>query len=158
MTLSPPTSAQLDEAAQINVQLGIYYLEQKDIAAAKAKLLLALAQAPRNALINDAAAYFYEKTGDDSIAEHYYQKAIALAPKAGAAHNNYGAFLYRQHRYQEALAQFIAATADAAYLNTAAAYENAGRAAIALEDKQEARRYFEKAITIDPRLNHSLPS
>lgn len=150
MTVDTPQASQLSEAAQINAQLGLYYLEQKNIPAAKDKLLLALAQAPHDSLVNDAMGYFYEKTADTYNAEHCYLTAIRFSPKAGAAHNNYGAFLYHQHRYREALQQFIAATKDAAYLNTAAAFKNAGYAALALGDNNAAHIYFNKSKAIDP--------
>jgi type IV pilus biogenesis/stability protein PilW len=144
------STTQLSEAAQINAQLGLYYLEQKNIPASKAKLLLALAQAPHDPLVNDAIGYFYEKTADARNAERYYLVAIKFSTKAGATHNNYGAFLYHQHRYQEALTQFVAATKDGAYLNTAAAFKNAGYTALALSDNNAAHIYFNKSMAIDP--------
>lgn len=151
--LSSPSAQQLNRAAEINIKLGLYYLQQQNFQQAKTKLLLALNQSPQNFLAYDAFAYFLEMTGETGkiiSAEKFYKQAIHLALKdgsnaaektrsvrdigggeagsVGAAYNNYGTFLYRQKRCAEALAQFKTAIAIPNYLNSNAAYENAGLA------------------------------
>lgn len=111
-------------AAAINVQLGLAYLERGDMARAKNKLLLALAQNPSSDTVQDAMGYFLEKSHDIKNAEKYYLKAIAITTHPGAAYNNYGAFLYRQKKYHEALKYFILATKDPDYLHTDMAQKN----------------------------------
>jgi type IV pilus assembly protein PilF len=169
------STAQLRTAAEINIKLGLHYLQQRDIAQAKIKLLLAIAQSPNYFLAYDAMAYFLEITGEISAAEKYYKQAIALAaaPSAsalptaltadsqnqslgigviGASHNNYGTFLYRQQRCHEALTHFMLAAQDPSYLNIAAAYKNAGFAALCINDKNAAQQYFNKSIGSEPAL------
>lgn len=137
-------------AANLNVQLGMGYLQQGDVERAKRKLLLAIAQAPNWAPAQDAMAYFLENTGEPQNAETYYKKAIALDPTSGAGHNNYGAFLCRTNRYQEADQQFMLAVQDVNYIHTAEAYENAGLCAMKIPDFVKAQGYFQKAIAQDP--------
>lgn len=131
-----PSAQQLNDAAQINIKLGLYYLQQHNLVQAKTKLLLALAQAPNNVLAHDAFGYFLETSeGDFAGAEKYYRQALTLAlhesgnapnnDSSGIAHNNYGAFLYRQHRCTGALTQFDLAASNPNYLNTANAHINA---------------------------------
>lgn len=146
-----PTADQLNNAANTNIELGLYYLEQKNIPQAQEKLLLALQQSPQNFIAYDAMGYFLETIQEISTAEKYYQQAIKITPNNGAAHNNYGAFLYRQHRCQEALTQFLIVVQDINYLNLAAVYENAGLTAMCLNEKTQAKKYFAKALLIEPQ-------
>lgn len=151
----PHTAKNNPKASAYNVQLGLAYLQQGNRQRAKQKLLTALAEDPQSATANDALAYFFESIQDGQQADKYYQRAIQFAPASGAALNNYGTFLCRQARYQEANAYFLKAIADTQYLNTALAYENAGLCALAANHLQEARYYFKKALAEDPSLTRS---
>lgn len=146
----------LDEAASYNARLGLAYLGQGDRSRAKRKLLLALSQAPDAPNVNAAMAYFMEKSGEMKDANVYYQKAMAVSPKAGAQLNNYGAFLCRQGQYREAEHYFLKAVQDIKYDHTAGAYENAGLCVIAIPDKANAKKYFDKALEQDPSREQSL--
>lgn len=138
-------------AANYNVQLGVNYLQQGDVQRAKHKLLTAMDQAPDSSQTQAAMGYFMENTGEQLAAEKYYQKAVDLNPQAGSAHYNYGSYLCRQKRYQEADKQFQLAVQDVNYLNTAVAYENAGVCAMQIPDFNKAAGYFQKAVSQDPR-------
>jgi type IV pilus assembly protein PilF len=142
-------------AAGYNVQLGVGYLQQGDVQRAKQKLLLAQAQAPDSAQVQDAMGYFHENTGDNQAAATSYLQAINLDPKSGAAQNNYGAFLCRTGHYQESVQHFLLAVQDPNYLNTAEAYENAGLCAMQIPDVTNAQNYFLQAVQHDPRRANS---
>ena len=137
-------------AAHDNAQLGLAYLQQGKTEYAKNKLLLALHQAPNDPLILDAMGYFLEKTGESKTANQYYLQAIKIAPHEGAVHNNYGAYLCRHGHYQTAIEHFLQAVKDKNYLNTAAAYENAGLCALKIPDKKSAKLYFQQALNSNP--------
>jgi type IV pilus assembly protein PilF len=143
-------SKNYEQAASINVQLGLQYLAQGSVSRAKQKLLLAVEQNP-SLQSYGALAYFYEKTGESNVAGEYYLKAIAEEPSAGAGHNNYGAFLCRQGQYQQAEQQFELAVNDPNYLNDAGAYENAGLCALLVPNQQQAISYFQRALRQDPK-------
>jgi type IV pilus assembly protein PilF len=146
-SLNAASSAASQQAANYNLKLGLAYLEQGEVILAKSKLLLALKEAPNDALACDAMAYFLEKTGESGQAQAYYLQALHLADAnfIGAAENNYGTYLYRQKHYQEALRYFLKAAAEPRYLNIGVAYKNAGKAALALSDTELAQLYFKKA-------------
>lgn len=149
--ISCSATLQNQTAANFNAQLGLTYLQQHDLANAKQKLLLALQQAPKSLAVQEALAYFFERTGDPIAAQHYYLQGIKLAPYSGIAQNNYGTFLCRQGDYWQALQYFMRAAQDVNYLNPAHVYENAGLCALKIPDKSEARGLFQKALTIDPQ-------
>ena len=137
-------------AANINIQLGMAYLEKHEIRRAKQKFLLALHEAPQLPEAWYSLAYFFEVTGDTLRAERCYLHSIELAPNRGDTNNNYGTFLCRTHHYSAAIQRFLAATQDVEYLDTAAAYENAGLCAELIPSPALAKRYFTEALKQDP--------
>lgn len=132
-------------SAESHVELGLAYLDIHDIPRAKENLLKALHTSPSSSHVQAAMAYFFETTGDTAHAEQYYQKAVHHPLPDGAALNNYGVFLCRQHRSVEAEKMFLAAAHQTAYLNTAQAYKNAGLCALSEGNTAKANHYFEKA-------------
>jgi type IV pilus assembly protein PilF len=142
--------------AKINTQLGMAYLERHEVQRAKQKFLTAMNQAPNIPETWYSMAYFLEVTGDDKVAQKYYQKAITIAPNRGDAHNNYGTFLCRMGNYKGAIQQFMIAIEDPTYLDTASAYENAGLCATKIPDRKQAIAYFKQAIEQDPTRSTSV--
>lgn len=83
-------------------------------------------------------------------AGEHYAKAAALAPKAGAALNNYGAWLCRNGRAAESLAWFDRALADRAYRTPASALANAGACAGKAGQYDRVERDLRAALSLDP--------
>lgn len=138
------------KTAKINAQLGIAYLERRNLQRAKQKLLLALEQGPTIPEPWYSMAYFLEATGNKDDASIYYQKAISVAPTRGDAQNNYGTFLCRNGDYRGSIEHFMLAVKDPTYLDPADAYENAGLCALKIPDKTMATKYFSQALQQDP--------
>ncbi len=134
-------------AAISNIKLGINYLKENKISTDKERFLLALKQAPELPAAWYGMAYFQEATGNITEATRDYQYAIRLAPRDGAAHNNYGTFLCRHKHYKAAVDQFLLATKESDYLNVASAYENAGFCSV---DEKDKIKYFQLAIKNNP--------
>lgn len=152
-SIFPKSKTQISgsQASDVNVQLGLAYLENGDVQRAHQKLLLAEQQSPGSLQAKGAMGYFLESTGSLPSADAYYRRAITLNPKSGAAQNNYGTFLCRRGRYAEADQHFLLALQDPSYLNTAQVYENAGLCAMQIPDTEKAAGYFTRAITQDPK-------
>lgn len=138
------------EAAQINVQLGLGYLQQGQVPRAKQKFLLAVQQNPKSATVLDAMAYFWEVTGNNTLADQYYKQAISVEPKSGRALNNYGAYLCRTKRYNLAEEYLLAAANEPSYIDSAAAMENAGLCELMVPNVAQGEVYFKKALLQDP--------
>lgn len=136
--------------AKINAQLGIAYLERKNIQRSKQKLLLALKQGPDIPETWYSMGYFLESTGNKDEANKYYLRAIEVAPNRGDAQNNYGTFLCRAGNYSASIQRFLLAVKDPNYLDPAAAYENAGVCAMKIPLYTEAQQYFNQSILQDP--------
>jgi len=140
----------LKMAADDNVQLGLYYLQQKDTIHAREKLLMAMEETPHWSVAEDAMAYFDEVTGDNKNAEKYYLDALKSSSNDGAALNNYGVFLCRQHRIKKAEQMFLKAIENPQYLNIGQAYENLALCELSVSNKEKAREYFKKALEQEP--------
>lgn len=158
--VTPRGSAQEEKlahrTAKINAQLGIAYLEKNNIQRSKQKLMLAIDQAPEIPEPWYSMAYFFEATGNATLADTYYKKAIAVAPTRGDAHNNYGTFLCRTGKYQAARQHFMVAVNDKDYLDPADAYENAGMCELSVPNQKLAMEYFSRALIHDPKRPISL--
>lgn len=142
-------TADYHRAALVNVELGLGYLTQGQVARAKTKLTHAIKLAPSIPETHSAMAYFLEMVGEFKDAEREHKKAVSLSGK-GAVLNNYGAFLCRRGRLKEADRTFHKAIEDKNYARTAEVYENAGLCALKWPDDQKATEYLMTAIQRDP--------
>lgn len=144
-------------AARANVELALAFLNKGNADKAKEKLLRASKEAPKEPAVWYGLGYFHERTGTPELAESLYKKAIHYSGhKAGSAHNNYGTFLCRQKRYDEALHEFTKAATDEEYLDVAGAYENAGICSYGIPNYKLATQYFKKALNYDPNADIAL--
>ena len=155
-TQEPPTQVNLDQAADMNVKLGMMYLQKGETQRAQQRFSQALANAPENPAAWYSMGYFWEVMGNNAKAESYYKKAISLDPQNGNAKNNYGTFLCHTGRYQDGIKQFQAAINSADYLNQTGAYENMGLCAMKIPDYKMAKEYLTRALSQNPNLTESL--
>ncbi len=145
-----------NEAAEINMRLGLNYMQRGDYAFALEKLEKALQQDPNLPSAHNTIALLYQRLREVEKAEHHFKKAVDLAPDYSEAQNNYGAFLCQQQRYDEAEERFLIAVENPLYQSVAQAYENAGLCAMQDGDVLKAEGYFRRALQIEPTLSKSL--
>lgn len=145
------TPEETKKAALVNVELGLGYLNQGQVARAKSKLTHAVKLAPNEPEPHSALAFFRERVGDVKEAEKSHKKAVKLGKAKGQVYNNYGAFLCRQGRMKEADTAFKTALSDKEYPRTADVYENAGVCAKKSTDFEAASHYLKTALQQDPR-------
>ncbi|SFH29732.1 type IV pilus biogenesis/stability protein PilW [Modicisalibacter xianhensis] len=151
-TLEQPTrTADLDQALKLNVTMGIEYMEQGNLRRAQDKLDRALEIAPDDPGALQAQALLYQRQGETTHADRFFQRALAEAPDFTRARNNYAAFLFAQGRIEASCEQLERATQDLKYDNRAQLYTNLGICQRELGDLQAARASLERAQAIDPR-------
>lgn len=150
---------QPEEAAEINVDLGISYLRQGDLQAAQSKLEKAIELDSSNVTAQRALGLVYERLGDIPGAERQYRKAVSIAPDDPEALNSLGAFLCRDDKARtEALRMFdraIAVPQSKYFSNKAMLNTNAGVCAknISLE---RAEDYLRRALAFDAEFPDAL--
>jgi type IV pilus assembly protein PilF len=153
----PPPS--LDEASELNLQLGIGYLRRGDLQGAQLKLEKAVEQNPDLVMAHIMLGLVYERLGDDDIAEISYRRAVAIGPRDPDALNSLGVFLCHEDSGRlEALKLFNRALdvpQSEAFSNRAMLNTNAGICAKP-EDLQQAEKYLRTALSLDPKFSVAL--
>jgi type IV pilus assembly protein PilF len=138
------------EAAADNVQLGIQYLNQGDLAVAKLKLDRALSEDPGNANVHSARAMLFERMNQPAQADQEFRTALRMAPHDPEVINNYAVYLCQTGRTDEGVKRFLEAAHNALYRTPQAAYTNAGVCLRAARRDDEARGNFNAALQLRP--------
>ncbi len=130
------------------VDRGLALIASRDLAGAFAELSQAERMKPDYPEMLAALGYYYRETGDVDRAVGYFEKTIALDPRNWAALNLYGMTLFRQKKYDEAMAKFEAAIAiyPINSLSLANSLANMGGVEYARGSRDKAKAYFERAL------------
>ncbi len=148
------TGGQVDpqrrQVADVNVRLGLAYLEQGKLAQARTKLERALRAAPRWSRTQWAWALLQERLGELDEAERHYRKAVRYDPQDARAWNNFGVFLCRNGQVDEGLAAFEKAADNPLYRTPERALVNAGLCALKAGREVKAEEYLRRALEHDP--------
>lgn len=153
-----PNAAKFDniKASEARISLGLGYLQQENMTKARENLEMAVKYAPSYYRALTSIAYYYQRVGENELAEKAYEDALDSSPNNGDVLNNYGAFLCRQGKYKKAESYFNRAIEQPYYYLVAASYENAGLCALKSGNKEKAAGYFSKALAHDPGRAQSL--
>lgn len=135
-----------EKASEINVQLGIGYLQQNKLELANEKLLKALRYNPRSAAAHNAYAILQDRLLIKDKAAFHYKKATTLDPKDSQAANNYGAFLCRNNEVVKSEKYFLQALKNPLYKTPEYAYTNAALCLLKIDKKEKAVGYLSKAL------------
>ena len=151
-----PERSNDDKASDINVELGIGYLQQENFILASEKLERALKYNPKSAKAHYVYAILQERLEQMELAEYHYERATSLDHKNSEAANNYGAFLCRNQRESESVKYFLRALDNPLYETPEYAYTNAAICLIKIDKKEEARRYLNKALAVNDKFGSAL--
>jgi type IV pilus assembly protein PilF len=136
----------LSSPAHINTELGLEYMKAGNRDAALARLLKALEYDPNFVNAHVGLGILYENFGEKTRAEQHYQRALGINAQDTRIRNNYGQFLCRAGRHQEAQAQFDVALSnplnDAPYLS----YTFSGLCALTAKDAARATAQLGAAL------------
>ncbi|HEY0233013.1 MAG TPA: type IV pilus biogenesis/stability protein PilW [Dokdonella sp.] len=149
-------NSQKQEAARVHTELGQTYLRQGKLEMAQEKLNTALSFDPDYVNAHTVLAVLYENIGDQAKAEEHYKRAAQLKPKSGAEQNNYGTFLCKVGRYDEAQGYFDRAIADPFYQTPAVALTNSGTCLLHAGKRDEAERRLRLALDKSPNNSETL--
>ncbi|HSX61711.1 MAG TPA: type IV pilus biogenesis/stability protein PilW [Tahibacter sp.] len=143
-------------AAEVHVALGQRYMQQGKLELAFEKLEKALKFDASYVDAHTVIAVLYERINDQRKAAEHYRRAAELAPRNGAVNNNYGAFLCRAGKLDEAAQRFSAAVADPFYKTPDVAFTNSGTCFQQAEKFDRAEQDFRKAIELNPNNSEAL--
>lgn len=140
------SSEKARQAAEVNVALAQGYLKQDKLEVAMEKVTKALEQDPGYANAHTVAGVLYERINQPAQAEQHYRRATQLQPKNGDVNNNYGTFLCRTGRLEEAAKYFVKALEDPFYKTRDVALTNAGACHLQANQVDAAERDFREAL------------
>jgi type IV pilus assembly protein PilF len=138
------------EAARVHTELGQKYMQQGKLEIALDNLNKALAYDSDYVNAHTVIAVLYERIGDQKQAEEHYRRAAQIKSKGGNELNNYGAFLCKVGRYDEAAGYFDRAVADPFYKTPEVALTNAGTCLLKGGKKEQAEIVLRKALDRSP--------
>ena len=104
----------------------------------------------------NALGVTYQNLEEPGNAEENFKKALKLDSKDSDTLNNYGQFLCKVDRAGEADTYFMKAAADPLYQSPEIPYTNAGTCALMNEQQDKAAEYFNKALSLNPRIPTAL--
>jgi len=136
-------------AVERYVQLGLEYIKRNDLHRARKHLSRALEINPEDASANASMGLIYHQESELEKAEELFNKALQSDPNYTAGRTYYGAFLFSQQRYQEALSQFELAAKDTRYEGRAQVFSNIALCNIKLEQHTAAIDAYLKALQLD---------
>jgi len=150
--------ANLKDAAEINVKLGVGYIQRQQYNPAREKLEKAIEQDPENIEALKTLAYLYSLLGLDDKAEIKYNEALDLNPDDSDLLNSYGTFLCTSGKLEEAQEKFKAAYSNPFYEALYLAQSNAGSCYIKQGEYKKAEELLRKSLRVQPTLPGSLLS
>ena len=131
-------------AALINTQLGITYMRQGNLLAAREKIEKALDQNPHTAQTQQAAGFLYDRLGDDKKAKSHSSRPSSWADDPEVINN---AAVYFCRKGERKLGEKYPAGGEQRALQRPRSPTNAGRCARADGRVEDAEKYFRKALT-----------
>jgi type IV pilus assembly protein PilF len=152
----PASDSATRTPAEVNTQLGIAYMREGMYEASLDKFNKALAQDPRLAIAHASLAVLYERLGEIDLADKHYVKAYRLDADDPIILNNYGQYLCRKGRLEEADRMFLKALRDPLYRFPETILTNAGLCAQQRPDLELAEKYFRQALEKNPSFQPAL--
>ena len=140
-----------NDAASLNTQLGLAYLQQGNVELARDKLERALSQNPKDPGVQTAVALLYDRLGDDAKAQTHFSTALRLRPQDPTVQNYYGVFLCKKGRYHDGEKMLVKAAGSPLYQTPEVAWSNAGVCSRSAGHLDLAEAYFQRATDVKPQ-------
>ncbi|MGD8407023.1 MAG: type IV pilus biogenesis/stability protein PilW [Thiohalophilus sp.] len=153
-TTSEPqlSDERLQQASDLNAELGVRYMQQGNNERAMDKLQKAIEQNEDNARAHQFLGELYRRVGKPDEAAKHFLVALDLTPKDPSLLNNYAILLCDQKKFDDAQTNFEKALNDPVYSGKAGIYANMAQCAEAQNKLKRAEEYYLKALKLDPRV------
>ena len=143
-------------AAEVNLQLGVEYMQRGQDDVALSRLRKALTIDENYADAHNAIAVMYQKLGQTAMATKHYERALVLEPLNSDILNNYGQYLCQQDRVAEAEKAFLRAVDNPIYRKPEFPYTNAAICVLRHKQYDKAKKYLTKALQLKPDFDVAL--
>ena len=153
---APEVPAKNRESADANVQLGMAYLQNGELAVALEKLQKAIKYNPYSSSAHSALGMLYQQTGELDLAEEHFRTSLKYDFNQGELHNAYGSFLCSQKRYTEAEKEMLIAAGNPYYKTPEIALTNLGICMRQSGDAKKSEDYIRQALDKNPMYSQAL--
>jgi len=143
----------IEKVVENRLQLALGYMGQGNHERARDHLNKAMEVNSRSPELHDVWALLYQREKELEAAESHYKKALSYDPKFTRGRNNYGLFLLRLNRTEEAYQQFLIGSQDLGYPKRAELLYKVGITALRLNKNKEAEDAFTKAAILSPNMS-----
>jgi type IV pilus assembly protein PilF len=135
---------------RVNAQLDLArgYLEQGNTERARSSLNKALEIDSRSVEAHVLLGVLNAAESEWGIAEQHFKTALSINPKDAMALNNYGSFLFSRGRFEESVRYLSVLVQDTDYRARSQAYENLGLAQLKVNEREDARESFNRALQL----------
>ena len=148
----PKAGVDKEKALKNRLQLAVGYMGKGDHERARVHLNKAMELNSRSPEVHDVWALLYQKERELEEAESHYKKALSYDPTFTRGRNNYGLFLLRLNRVEEAHQQFVTASQDLGYPKRAELFYRVGITSLKLNKDKEAEEAFTKAAVLNSQM------
>jgi type IV pilus assembly protein PilF len=140
-----------EKRAEVHAQLAAGYMQRNQLKVAQEELEKALAIDPNSSAANQMMAHLQARLGNPDKADHYFRRAIATDKNNAQAAHDYGDFLCRQRKYDEALANFDKAIRNPLYRGQEISLAYAGGCLLQKPDLPRAEEYLRASLARNPK-------
>jgi type IV pilus assembly protein PilF len=145
-TSDPAGTPSQNEAARLNLQLGIGYMQTGRFEVAQDKLRRALQFDNRFAEAENALGVLHEETAEPSLAERHYRRALEIRPNYLLAKMNLGRLLCSAGNTDQGRALFLEAATHPEQATPEVAYTGAGVCSRIAENLPQAEQDLRQAL------------
>lgn len=131
------------------VDLGFEYIKREDFARARKHLDRALELDEDNPAANSALGLIFSRQGEYQLAEKSFKTALSSDSTYTRGRTYYGALLFSQQRYDEALEQFVRAAEDTTYAARSQIYTNIALCHLRMGNSSKALLAYERSLQLD---------
>lgn len=146
-----------ESRAQVHTQLALGYLQRDQKQTALDELNKALEAAPNDSQANYVMAMLQTELKHEDEADRHYQRALKSDPKNSIAAHDYGIFLCKQGKVEQAMEYFRSALDNPLYERKTLTNLRAGECLMRMRtDRRGAEPYFRAALKDNPRMGQAL--
>lgn len=141
--------SQYNDAAVINLELGVRYLQQGNFPVAEEKLQKSVGIDQSIPETHNVLGVLYEETARPTAAISSYRRAIELDGRFGLARGNYGRMLCAEGDYTQGIDQFRRVLDGRLQEDLASVYAGLGACQLGAGDMDAARKSLAQALELD---------
>lgn len=145
-----------DQLARTRISLALGYLDMGNTGQAKYNLEKAKQFSPDLVEVYTAFAHYYESVGEYEQTEEAYIEALSIEDEDADTLNNFGVFLCRRDRVEEAEKYFLQAIKVPTYTRVSESYENIALCYLKVEKFDQAEKALKRSIAHSPNSASSL--